>query len=142
MFSTERSGEPTLSEVEWGSAVLQAHRGIFFEEAVWALRPVEPIAQRQPSSAKAGASPTPSERRKRGTLSPDPASVLGIRKTVPRRACRSLGFARDDKGKSGVFPSNWSLVERTAGPSTSLRSGRDDNSYFGEDARAQEKSSF
>jgi hypothetical protein len=77
--------------------------------------------------------------------------------------CRSLGYARDDKGEGSasiwfdgsnesrtdlvhIFPNlpqesqsapdqqkgarpNWMLVERTAGPSTTLRSGRDDNSF-------------
>ncbi len=53
--------------------------------------------------------------------------------------CRSLSFARDDKREGGCFHLHSALVERTAGPSTSLRSGRDDNSYFGTGGSTQEK---
>jgi hypothetical protein len=55
-------------------------------------------------------------------------------KNIPRTGlqnCRSLGCARDDKGKDGAFIEHPVAVERTAGPSTSLRFGRDDNSYLG-----------
>jgi hypothetical protein len=40
----------------------------------------------------------------------------------------SLRFGRDDKGESGDLTGHHLLIERTAGPSTTLRSGRDDNS--------------
>jgi hypothetical protein len=55
-------------------------------------------------------------------------------KNIPRTSlqnCRSLGFARDDKGEGDASMCIRWLVTRTADPSTSLRSGRDDNSYFG-----------
>ena len=45
--------------------------------------------------------------------------------------CRSLGCAQDDKGAGGAFHQHLMLMDRTAGPSTSLRFGRDDNSYLG-----------
>ena len=62
---------------------------MFFEEAVWVLRPVGPTAKRQPSPGGLGHRfPTLSERRRRGTLSPQPASVP-CRKTFPGRACRT-----------------------------------------------------
>jgi hypothetical protein len=61
----------------------------FFEEAVWTLRPVGPTAKRQPSPAGLGNRfPTFPERRRRGTLSPQPASVR-CRKTFPGRAYRT-----------------------------------------------------
>ena len=120
---------------------------MFFEEAVWALRPVGPGTD-QPSvlPARQGIrvtdSPTLSERRRRGTLSPQPVSVLR-QKTFPGRACRtaeSLGFAPGDDKGAGLKPRSLlrlsgrlksALVQSmTAGPSTSLRSGRDDNSYL------------
>src|SRR5580704_9666431 len=53
--------------------------------------------------------------------------------------CRSLGFARDDKGEGGASMEHRCLVKRTAGLSTSLHFGRDDNSYFGRGVSAQEK---
>jgi hypothetical protein len=101
---------------------------MFFDEAVWASRPVGPTAKRQPSPARAGASIPQhlSERRRRGTLSPRPASVL-CRKTFPGRACRTadpsatLGMT---KGRVALSLSVRWLAERTAGPhSTSLRAG-------------------
>jgi hypothetical protein len=50
---------------------------MFFEEAVWASRPVGPTAKRQPSPEGLGHRfPTLSERRRRGTLPPQPASEL------------------------------------------------------------------
>ena len=79
--AAKRSGEPAVSEVEWGpavlstgqrtlnesatlpfvipseaegSAVLQARPGNVFPEAVWALRPVGPTAKRQPSPGGLG----------------------------------------------------------------------------------------
>ena len=62
---------------------------MFFEEAVWASRPVGPTAKRQPSPGGLGHKfPNLPERRRRGTLSPQPASIL-CRKTFPGRACRT-----------------------------------------------------
>jgi hypothetical protein len=46
------------------------------------------------------------------------------------RSGQALGYARDDKGEGHASMCIRRLVERTAGPSTSLRSGRDDNSYL------------
>jgi hypothetical protein len=77
---------------------------MFFEEAVGASSPVEPAlslskgptARRQPSRPGLGIdSPTLSERRRRGTLSPQPASLL-CRESICRKGPqnrRSLGFA-------------------------------------------------
>ena len=115
---------------------------MFFEEAVWVLRPVGPTAKRQPSPGGLGHRfPTLSERRRRGTLSPQPASVP-CRKTFPGRACRTadpsaaLGMT---KGRVALSLSVHWLMERTAGPSTSLRSGRDDNSYLGTECECPRK---
>jgi hypothetical protein len=50
---------------------------------------------------------------------------------IPKKAplnCRSLGFARDDKGKGDALVGIGCWLSKTAGPSTALRSGRDDNS--------------
>jgi hypothetical protein len=47
------------------------------------------------------------------------------------RSGQAFGCARDDDGEgNATLRTRW-LVERTAGPSTSLRFGRDDNSYWG-----------
>jgi hypothetical protein len=43
---------------------------------------------------------------------------------------RSLGFARDDKGDGGVSIESGHWDGGTAGPSTALRSGRDDTSFL------------
>ena len=39
-------------------------------------------------------------------------------------------FGWDDKGVGRCFRPDWLPFERTADPSTTLRSGRDDNSYL------------
>ncbi len=82
--------------------------GIFFEEAVGASSPVEPAlslskgptAKGQPAAQGWGIdSPTLSERRRRGTLSPQPASLL-CRKNISRKGPqnrRSLGFAPNEQ---------------------------------------------
>jgi hypothetical protein len=69
-------------------------------------RPVGPTAKRQPSPEGLGNQPPRgSERRRRGTLSPQPASVL-CRKTFPGRACRtadpsaSLGIVKGEGNAS------------------------------------------
>ena len=56
-----------------------------------------------------------------------PAGLAGFIDRMPvLEHCRSLGFAPyEQKG----FRVSWILVERTAGRSTTLRSGRDDNSF-------------
>jgi hypothetical protein len=89
----------------------------------------------QPGRAGASDSPTLSERRRRGTLSPQPASVL-CRKTFPGKVRRtadphSTSFRAGSRLRSRLskgrvvfsFTIRW-LVDRTAGPhSTSLRAG-------------------
>jgi hypothetical protein len=69
---------------------------MFFEDAIWALRPVGPIAKRSPAGRTN--SPRLSERRRRGTLSPQPASVL-CRKTFP-------GMVRGTVDPSASLPMN------------------------------------
>src|ERR1700735_5605450 len=58
----------------------------------------------------------------------DPAATLGMTKgrmalrfsvAVDAENCRSLGYARDDKGEDGASV-QWLLMERTADPSASL----------------------
>jgi hypothetical protein len=56
--------------------------------------------------------------------------------------CRSLGCARDDKGEGGVLNKHWLVDERAAGPSTSLRSGRDDKSNLGAGVLVAEQKAF
>jgi hypothetical protein len=47
---------------------------------------------------------------------------------IPDETCRwQVSLLLNDT--SGASRANWMLVERTAGPSTALRSGRDDNSF-------------
>ena len=53
--------------------------------------------------------------------------LVGCKK---REKIEKVTGARDDKGKGGASMWIWWLVKRTAGPPTSLRSGRDDNSYL------------
>ena len=48
--------------------------------------------------------------------------------------CRSLGCAREDKGEGDALLCIARWLKRTAGPSTTLRSGRDDKSVVNIDA--------
>ena len=101
---------------------------MFLQGSSRALRPVEPALSlskgptpnvTQPGRAgDKGSSPTLSERRRRGTLSPQSPSVL-CRKTFPGRACRTADpstFARDDKGKGGDSMCIRWMAEIRAGP--------------------------
>jgi hypothetical protein len=121
------------SEAE-GSAVLQAYpgnvfrgSGLGFEARRACPELVEgATAKRQPGRKSSGIdSPTSSERRRRGTLPPQPASVLREKHSQEGpQNCRSLGCARDDKGEGDAS------LKSGCQTGTVFISTRDDNCMF------------